>query len=447
MSATKYREIIRLHSLGNSPTEIAASIGCDRKTAKRAIELAEESGLVWPLPNELGDVAIKRLLYPKKYGPRGQFLRPDYEWVHRELKRKGVTRTLLYEEYCDSCKATGKNPCSQSTFNNDYAKWATTRNVTMHIKRRPAEKMEVDWAGTKMQTTDRTTAELLDVYVFVACLPFSGKLYAEGFFAMDSECWLTAHVHAFDYYGGVPAELVSDNCKTAVTKHTRDQVVINKAYSDLAAYYGCAVMPARVRQPKDKANVEIGVGIITRQVIASFRDRVFFSLGELNAALIARVEEINNMQFAKKPTSRNSIFETQEKDVLSALPATAFSVCSWERATVRGDYHVALKGNFYSVPFEHAKRVVDIRSTMQSVEIFCSDVRIASHIRSFGEGEFITSSAHMPENHKSYLEWNADGLLKQAGYVGDATKRIMAILMGSQDTKHKSLGQGMRITA
>jgi transposase len=208
MNTTRYREIIRLHSLGKSPAEIAASVGCDRGTASRAVKTAEEAGLTWPLPDELGDVGLKRLLYPGKYGPRGAFRQPDYGWVHRELKRKGVTRSLLYEEYCDSCRASGESPCSASTFNNGYAEWSSKQNIVMHIQRKPGEKMEVDWAGTKMQVTERTTGEILDVYVFVACLPFSGKLYAEGFFKMDSECWLTAHVHSFDYYGGVCAELV-----------------------------------------------------------------------------------------------------------------------------------------------------------------------------------------------------------------------------------------------
>lgn len=188
--------------------------------------------------------------------------------------------------------------------------------------------------------------------------------------------------------------------------------------------------------------MEIGVGIITRHAIAALRDRVFFSLGELNAALAAKVDEINSMQFAKKPATRNSIFQSQEKEALSPLPIVPFAVCSWERVTVRSDYHVPIKDNFYSVPFEHANRVVDVRITMASVEVFCNDVRIASHVRNFDEGEFVTLSAHMPENHRSYLEWNADGLMKQAEDIGSATQRTIALLMADQKTKHKSLGQG-----
>jgi hypothetical protein len=206
-------------------------------------------------------------------------------------------------------------------------------------------------------------------------------------------------------------------------------------------------MPARVRRPKDKANVEIGVGVITRHAIAALRDRVFFSLGELNAALAAKVDEINAMQFAKKPATRSSVFESQEKEALSALPVVPFAVCIWERATVRSDYHVFAKDNFYSVPFEHANRVVDVRITMTSVEVFCNDVRIASHVRNFDEGEFVTLSAHMPENHRSYLEWNAGGLMKQAESIGSATQRTIALLMAEQETKHRSLGQGKSLLA
>lgn len=445
---TRYREIMRLSSLGQPPATVALATGCNASTVRRALKAAEEAGLEWPLPDEMGDDAIKRLIYPKKFGKHGEFLDPDYRWVHEQLKRKGVTRALLYAEYRDGCRAAGATPCSVTTFNNGYAEWAASQCLTMHIERKPGQKMEVDWAGTKMEVVDRDTGEIVDVYVFVACLPFSGKLYAEGFFGMDSECWLTAHVHALDFYGGVPDELVPDNCKTAVVSHARGKdAVLNRSYSDLAEHYGCAISPARVRRPKDKANVEAGVGIVTRRAIAALRDRRFFTLGELNAALLEKVAEINSAQFTRKPGSRTSVFESQERDELAPLPRAPFQVCSWERATVRPDYHVAARGRFYSVPFEYVGRVVDVRITQAAVEVFFQDVRVASHPRGYDAGGWSTAKAHMPERHAAYLEWNAEGLARRAADVGPSCERAIAAVMGSQETRKKSIGQGKALLA
>lgn len=447
MTMTRYREILRLHGLGNPIGEIAAAAGCHRNTAKRVIEKAEAAGLEWPLPEELGDAQLSRILYPDKYGKHGDYVEPDYDWVHRELKRKGVTRSLLYCEYRDACKAAGADACSITTFNHGYADWAARKSVVMHVERRPGQKMEVDWAGTAMHLVDRDTGELVDVYVFVACMPFSGKLYVEGFLGMDSECWLAAHVRALDFFGGVPEELVPDNCRTAVTKHTRDVLLVNRAYADLASYYGCSVVPARVRRPRDKANVEAGVGIVTRRAIAALRDRTFFTLAELNAALQAKVAEVNESRFSRKPGSRSSVFDAQEREALAPLPAAPFQVCSWERATVRSDYHVPARGGFYSVPFEYIGKVVDVRVADTAVEVFYDDVRIASHPRLFDEHSYSTKRDHMPENHIDYIEWNVEGLARRAADVGPACERVMTAILSAQETKKQAIGQGKSLLA
>lgn len=447
MAMTRYREILRLHSLGNSIGEIAAAAGCHRNTAKRVIERAETAGLEWPLPGELGDEQLSYILCPDKYGKRGDYAEPDYEWVHRELKRKGVTRALLYCEYRDACKASGIGACSTTTFNQGYTAWAARKNVVMHIERKPGQKMEVDWAGTTMALIDRDTGEHVDVNVFVACLPFSGKLYAEGFLSMEGECWLAAHVHAFEFFGGVCEELVPDNCKTAVVKRTREELLLNRAYADLASYYGCSIVPARVRKPRDKANVEAGVGIVTRRAIAALRDRTFFTLAELNAALQAKVAGINDSPFTRKPGSRSSVFDAQEREALAPLPAAPFQVCSWERVTVRSDYHVPVRGSFYSVPFEYIGKIVDVRMSDAAIEVFFDDTRIASHPRTYDEHAYSTKNDHMPQNHVGYLEWNVEGLAKKASDIGPACTRVMAEVIGAQETKKQAIGQGKSLLA
>lgn len=447
MKKTKFREILRLASLGQTLPDIARGADSTVKTVKRTLEKCAEKGLYWPLPDELSNENIYRLLYPDKRGDRPAYVIPDYEKIHGELKKKGVTRALLYEEYAADCKQRQLTPCSATTFNTGYARWAQDQNVVMHIDRKPAQKMEVDWAATKMPVVERATGEVYDVFVFVACLPFSGKIFAEGFFSMESQCWLCAHIDAFDYFGGLPEQLVPDNCKVAIIKNTAKECILNRAYADLAAYYGCAVVPARPRRPRDKANVEAAVGIVTRHAIAALRNETFFSLGELNAALAAKVEKINSMPFAKKPGSRNSVFESQEKQALSPLPAQPFSVCTWSRGTVRSDHHVAAAGCFYSVPFEYSRKVVDVRITLNTVEIFFEGVRIASHVKSKGEHVFVTCDEHRPENHRAYLEWNTEGLMKRAKNIGTSTERAMASLLGQEKTKKRSLGAGRSLLA
>ena len=201
-----------------------------------------------------------------------------------------------------------------------------------------------------------------------------------------------------------------------------------------------------MRRPKDKANVEAGVGLIARRAIAALRDRRFFTLGELNAALSEKASEINSAQFARKPGSRASVFEAQEREELAPLPKSPFQVCSWERATVRPDCHVAARGRFYSVPFEYAGKVIDVRIAQAAVEAFFHDARISSHPRGYDEGGWSTRKSHMPESHASYLEWNTEGLAKRAAEVGPACERAAAV-MGSQETRRRSIGRGKALLA
>lgn len=442
MKKVRYREILRLHAGGLNNTEVAASVGCTRGTVRKTLELARSAGLAWPLPEDLGDAQIMRLLHPGLCGKSGNYPEPDWERVHGELGRKGVTVTLLYNEYRDACARDGREPCSFSTFCSRYDDWCESKSLVMRVARTPGEKLEVDWAGTRMHLVDRDTGELVDVCVFVACLPFSKYLYAEGFLSMDEESWLTAHVHALDFFGGAPDQLVPDNCKTAVVSHARGKApVVNRSYAELAEHYGCAVVPARVRAPRDKANVEAGVGVVTRRAVAALRDEVFFTLGELNAALQAKVAEINAAPFAKAPGSRREVFLGQERDALSPLPAAPFEVCRWLAATVRPDYRVQVDGSLYTVPFQYIRRRASIRVTRDAVEVFVDDSRVASHPRSRVAGADVANEAHMPQNHRDYLDWDVAGLVRRARDVGPACEALARAVAADQPTKQRAIGQ------
>ena len=448
MKKVRYREILRLKAQGLSNTEVAAAAGCSRNTVSATARLAEEAGLAWPLPEDLGDFQLMRLLHPALGGPSGNYAEPDFARVHAELAKKGVTLSLLYGEYRDACAASGEAPCSLTTFSQRYADWCSASDAVMRVARRPGDKMEVDWAGATMSYTCRETGGEVRAWVFVACLPYSKYLYAEAFESMDEESWLLAHVHALDFFGGVPEQVVCDNCKTAVVSHAKGKApVVNRSYLDMSCHYGFAVVPARVRSPRDKANVEAGVGMVTRHAIAALRDEEFLTLAELNAALSAKVAEINAAPFSRKPGSRRDAYVGQERGALSPLPAAPYEVCSWEYATVRPDYHVPAAGCLYSVPFQYIGRRADVRVTPSAVEVFVDDRRVASHVRCRVPGEAVTQAAHMPQNHRDYLEWDVAGIVRRAAEVGPSCEAAARSVTGAQPTAQRSIGQGKALMA
>lgn len=247
---TNYREILRLDSLGLNKTQIAEGCGCSRTTVIQTLRLAKENQLQYPLPDSMSDKQLSELLFPPAAG-KPVFRMPDYEYVHRELQKNGVTLNLLWLEYCDNCRFAGKTPYQSTQFNKYYNDFLVKKNATMHLNHKPGEIMQVDWAGDTATVTNTDTGEAIPAYILEATLPFSGYSYVEAFFSMKQECWAAAHVNAYRYFGGVARIIQCDNLKTGVNKHGRNEVTLNQTYRELAEYYGTAVIPARIRTPKD----------------------------------------------------------------------------------------------------------------------------------------------------------------------------------------------------
>jgi transposase len=308
---------------------------------------------------------------------------PDYEHVHRELSRSGVTLSLLWNEYCEICRLEGSLPLMYTQFCLHYRQYSVIHKATFHLEHKPGEHMEVDWAGTTMSLRDNVTNKAIPVYLFVAALSYSGCAYAEGFLSQNQESWISAHVNAFAYFGGVARILVPDNLKTGVVGYDWYTPVINKTYHEMAEHYATAVIPARVRKPKDKPRVEGTVGILSTWIIAALRNRQFFSLAELNKAVRIKLSEFNEKPFQKKTGNRFSTLE-EEKPFLLPLPAHSFEMAEWRVATVQFNYHIAVDKMNYSVPYEYIKRKVDVRITRNIVEIFYDGNRIASHSKLHG---------------------------------------------------------------
>ena len=388
---TKYREIIRLTGLGFSQRNIMASCGVAQKTVVKVQKRARELNLSWPLDESMTDVELQRLMFSKDSSVSQNKRMPDYDYIHKELLRNGVSKKLLWTEYMEDCRANGGDPLMYSQFCYHIQPDEQKRRATMHINRKPGEQVEVDWAGDPATIIDPDTGEILKAYIFVGVMTYSQYAYVEAFLDMKQKSWITAHVHMYEFFGGVARILVPDNCKTAVVHNGgwKDQQ-INETYQEMAEHYGTAIIPARVRTPKDKPNAEGTVGNISTWITAALRNEQFFSLAELNRAIREKLEQFNQRLFQKKEGSRLDLFLEDEKPLLSPLPATHFELSDWKTATVQFNYHISVDGMLYSVPYEYIKKKVDVKVTDTTIEIFYNHNRIASHRRLKGEYEKIS---------------------------------------------------------
>lgn len=436
---TDYREILRLRNLGLNRSQIADSLGASRTTVIHTLQRAAAQGVGWQTAESMSDKALAAALFPSGEGTPG-YKEPDWEYIYRELMKPGVTQQLLWMEYCEQCRVAGEIPFGLTAFKTHYREYAAQSKATMHILRKPGEIMEVDWAGQTAHLTDAENGENIDAYVFVAALPYSGYAYAEAFLTQDQEAWTQAHIDAYDYFGGVARMLVPDNLKTGVIKHTRTELVLNKSYQELAEHYGTAIMPTRVRAPKDKATVEGSVGKISIFILAAIRNQKFFSLRELNEVIRERLHAFNHKPFQRKEGSR-AVWFADEKPALLPLPRNRFELGVWKIATVAFNYHIGVDEQYYSVPFEFIKRKVDVRLTPGVVEIFFEGSRVCSHVRLYGrKGQYNTQEAHMPPNHQQYVKWDGDRFRKWAAKSGENTVNVVTAILAS----HKVEQQGYR---
>ncbi len=432
---TKYREILRLNDLGLSQQSIADSCNVSKKTVNRVLKKAKELDISWPLDDNDTDAVLADKLFPSAQSKAISSKKmPDYAYLHKEILRNGVSKKLLWTEYLDECNQFNEEPLMYSQFCYYFQQYEEKRRATMHINRKPGEQAEVDWAGDTAKVCDPDTGEVIKAYVFVGVMSYSQYTYVEAFPDEKKPSWIKAHVHMFEFFGGVPKILVPDNCKTAVIHNGgwRDQQ-LNQTYQEMAEHYRTAIIPARVRTPKDKPNAEGMVGKISTWIIAALRDEQFFSFAELNRAIREKLELFNSKLFQKKDGSRQSIFLGEEKPLLAPLPATRFELADWKQATVQFNYHISVDGMLYSVPYEYIKKKVDVRITDTTIEIFYNNNRIASHRRLKGRpGQYDTNLEHMPADHQKYLEWNGDRFRQWAERIGIYTYKSVDAILASK---------------
>jgi transposase len=432
---TNHREILRLYSQGLSQRKIAESCGCGKSTVQRAIALVQDHGLTFPLAPEYTNEKLRQLIYNSytKDENAKAYKEPDYEYIHKEMARSGVTLTLLWNEYCALCRHNNEISYMYSTFCILYRTYAMRTKATMNIAHKPGEQMEVDWAGQTMKVVDNVTGEIYPAYIFVSVLSYSGYAYAEAFLTRDQRNWISAHVNAYRHYGGATRILVSDNLKTGVTKRTKSEIILNAVYQEMAEHYGTAVLPTRVRKPKDKPSVEGAVRHISTWIAAALRDWKFFSLSELNEAIWEKLDELNQKPFQKRDGSRASVFDEEESPMLLPLPEKPFEMSEWKICTVAYNYHVSADKMLYSVPYEYVRKQVDVRLTSRTVEIFLSGERIATHIRKYGSpSQYSTLPEHMSPSHREYNQWNAERFRSWARSIGKNTLVVVNAIFESR---------------
>jgi transposase len=436
---TNYREILRLKSLGLNHSQISNSMGISRQTTVTVLQRAAEKEVTYQSIAEISDRDLFSILYPPG-AAQPSYKMPDYEQVHQEMAKSSVTLQLLWMEYCDQCRAANEVPYQLTQFKKYYREYVVKNKATMHISHKPGEIMEVDWAGQTAEVTDNETGATTAAYIFVAVLPYSGYAYVEAFLSQDQEAWIIAHVNAYRFFGGVTRILVPDNLKSGVIKNTRDEIILNRSYQEMAEHYGTAIVPTRVRSPRDKATVEAAVGHVSSFILAAIRKERFFTVQELNGVIRERLHALNHRQFQKKDGSRASLF-SEERAVLLPLPSREYEHATWKIATVQYNYHVSVEGQFYSIPYEYIKRKVDVRLARNVVEVFFERNRICSHVRLYGrQGQYSTQEEHMPPNHQQYVQWNGERFRKWAAKIGPNTAAVVETIL----TGYKVEQQGYR---
>lgn len=417
----KVRDVLRLKfDSGLSDSKIAAAIGCARSTVQECLRRAKAAGIGWPPPEGLDEAGLQARLYRREVAV-STTPTPDFTRLQHELKRPGVTRLLLWQEY----KAAHPDGWQYSVFCDQYRRWLGTQDAVLRTHHVPGEKCFVDYAGQTLSVVDRATGELRPAQIFVAVLGASSYTYAEATWTQQLPDWLGSHVRALESFGGAPLAIVPDNLKSAVTKAHRYDPELNPAYQDLAEHYGVAILPARVRKPRDKAKVEVAVQIVERWILARLRDRTFFSLAELNAAIGELLQQLNTRPFKKREGCRLQQFNDVERPALRALPDRPYTFAVWKKAKVHLDYHVEVERAYYSVPYKLIGKTVDVRVSAHTVEIFHRQQLVAAYERASVRGQFSITAEHRPERHSAVIELTHERLQQRALAIGPATAELL----------------------
>jgi len=419
----KIKEVLRLKFEAKlSHEHIAAATGLSKGAVTSYLKRALKAGIGWPLEPHLDDVVLEARLFRLASVPAAGHAAPEFALIHQELKRKGVTLQLLWEEY-----ATAHPGCAYrySQFCFHYGQFRTRLKRSMRQVHRAGEKLFLDYAGHTVPVIEAATGEMRPAQIFVAVLGASSYTYAEATWSQQLPDWIGSHIRTFEFLGSVPALLVPDNLKSAIKRACRYEPEATSTYADMARHYGTAILPARPFHPRDKAAAEAGVLLVERWILARLRNRRFFSLAELNSAIAELLIDLNHRPFKKLEGSRASAFAALDRPAMAALPPTRYEYAEWKAAIVNIDYHVEIDGHYYSVPHPLVRLKLEVSFSATTVECFFKGKRVAVHVRSYLRGRHTTLAEHMPESHRRHSEWSPGRLLNWGLSIGPGTRDVV----------------------
>jgi len=426
LSMRKIREALRLRSDGLSRRQVAQSLSLGRATVSEYFRRCDVVGLSWPLPDNLSDADLELQLFPHQPGASSRSIpQPDWSYVHAELRRKGVTLALLWEEY----RSVHPDGYGYSRYCELYTRWEGKLSPVMRQRHPAGERLFVDYAGQTVDVICPQTGEVRTAQIFVAALGASNYTYVEATWTQTLSDWISSHVRAFSFFGGVAAQVVPDNLKAAVIKACFYDPAINRTYGDMAAHYDTAVVPARPRKPKDKAKVEGAVLLAERWILARLRNQTFFGLDELNAAIRPLRDQLNEKVTRHLGASRRALFEALDKPALKPLPHEPYVFAEWKKCRAGLDYHVDIGRHYYSVPHQLIRQELWARITARTVEIYHKGQRVAAHARTSGNRQHSTIRDHMPTNHRYRADWTPERIRTQAVRIGPNVEAFVEMVM------------------
>jgi transposase len=424
VSMRQIQECLRLKfDCALSHEQIARALGLSKGAVTKYLQRASQVGLNWETAAALEESQLEARLSPARGQPMSRRVLPDWAVVHRELRRKGVTLQLLWEEYVEA--HAGAATYRYTQFCHLYQGYAARLKRSMRQTHRAGEKLFIDYAGQTVPVIDRVTGEIRQAHIFVAVLGASNYTFACATARETQADWLSGLAKALKAFGGVPELVVPDNPKALITRPDRYEPGVSRMAQDCARHYGTAILPARPYHPQDKAKVEVGVQIVERWILARLRHRRFFSLGELNQAIAELLADLNQRPFKKLPGNRLSWFKAIDRPALRPLPVQPYDIAHFKRCRVNLDYHVEIDGHYYSVPHALVRQEVEARITQTTVEILHGGRRVASHPRCDRRGTHTTLAEHMPKSHRAHREWSPGRLLNWAERIGPHTKALV----------------------
>ena len=421
----KLKEAARLlleFNLGVRP--IARACKISTSTAHVYVDKLKELDVPYGEIAAMGDDELEGLLFPGEEKKEAKPL-PDFDYLSKEMTKKGVSLLLLHEEY----KKDNPDGYGRTRFYELYNGWAKKADPVMRLAHKAGEKMFIDFSGDKAHYQDPVTGKTIEAELFVAVLGASSYLFARAVADQTVENFVGCTIRAFEFYGGCTEYLVPDNLKSAVTHPSYYEPDVNRTFAAMAEHYHVAVLPARIKKARDKAKVESGVLQAQRRILASIRNRTFFSLAELNAAIAEEVKKLNERPMTGIGKSRHDRFMEIDKPVLRPLPAERYRITAWKKATVHIDYHVDVERTYYSVSYTLIGQKVDVSYTSSMVEIYHRGKRVASHMRVDKLGAFVTDRLHMPHDHRRFLEWTPERIKSWGAKIGPHTKLLMEAIM------------------